>query len=522
MPERAPAWNNVPIAGSDECPVQYADRLGHWYAQHVDDDHRRAQGYYLTPQPVARFMGAMCRGAHKSRMRIMDPAAGTGILMAAACTALASTDEKPSRIDVACYELDAGLRAPLRATLAHLTRWLSLRKVRLEYRIEWRDFILTNAGALEGGILPSGEPAFDIVIANPPYFKVAKEDPRALATSRVVKGQPNIYALFMAVSAAMLREDGNFSFITPRSFASGPYFQRFREVFFNLIKPTHIHVFNSRRRAFDDVLQETVTTCGKRQTFWSRTPGSADIAISTSAGADDLNCRSTRQVALSEVLVHNHRQTVLHLPADAVDDRIRALVNSWPGSLHAYDFEVSTGPVVAFRAREALRSASGKNVVPLLWLQHVKPMRIEWPVRMRNAQFVVHEPGTARLLLPNLNYVVLRRFTAKEERRRLTAAPYFSRYFEYPRIGFENHLNYIWHRAGRMDAITACGLSAVLNCPLLDRFVRISSGNTQVSATELRSLPLPDIEMIRRIGRRVITRPGDYEEIVAKNLGYAS
>jgi adenine-specific DNA-methyltransferase len=37
--------------------------------------------------------------------------------------------------------------------------------------------------------------SFDLVIANPPYFKIPKSDPRAQAAAAIVHGQPNIYAL---------------------------------------------------------------------------------------------------------------------------------------------------------------------------------------------------------------------------------------------------------------------------------------------------------------------------------------
>ena len=87
----------------------------------------------------------------------------------------------------------------------------------------------------------------------------------------VVHGQPNIYALFMAATAALLRKGGEFLFITPRSFASGPYFRLFREKFFANIRPVGVHVFGSRREAFgrDEVLQESI---GLRRPAFGQAP----------------------------------------------------------------------------------------------------------------------------------------------------------------------------------------------------------------------------------------------------------
>jgi hypothetical protein len=49
----------------------------------------------------------------------------------------------------------------------------------------------------------------------------------------------------------------------------------------------------------------------------------------------------------------------------------------------------------------------------------------------------------------------------------------------------------------------ALGLAALLNSAIVDRFFRISNGNTQVSAVEPRNLPLPPAETIKAIGRLI-------------------
>src|SRR5277367_3586652 len=101
----------------------------------------------------------------------------------------------------------------------------------------------------------------------------------------VVHGQPNIYALFMAVTASLLRNGGEFLFITPRSFASGPYFRLFREKFFAAVRPVGVHVFGSRREAFgrDEVLQESIILKGVRDDGWQHSRKSFGLNITSSA-----------------------------------------------------------------------------------------------------------------------------------------------------------------------------------------------------------------------------------------------
>ena len=156
--------------------------MGAWYAASVSSQHRKAHGLYLTPVPVADFM-AMRIEAPAEAPRLLDPAAGAGVLCCAAVERLAQRRCPPRRIDLAAYEEDADLRAPLAGVLEHLTTWCAARGVRLTARIEAKDFVAACAGALSsvGELHPSDAPKanFDAVIANPPYFKIGRNDPRA-------------------------------------------------------------------------------------------------------------------------------------------------------------------------------------------------------------------------------------------------------------------------------------------------------------------------------------------------------
>ncbi len=218
-----------------------------------------------------------------------------------------------------------------------------------------------------------------VVIFNPPYFKLNKADPRAQAAATVVHGQPNIYGLFMAVGAVLLRQGGDFVSITPRSFASGPYFRLFRERFFEFIRPVLVHVFGSRRDAFnrDAVLQENVILKGVRQDGWLARKPDEHITISSSNGVVDLDAADSRSVRVAS------KEKVLRLPVSDAEENLTRLVDSWPGSLRAYGLQISTGPVVPFRATEFIdkegevpdHSGCGtERGAALHWLRH--PSRV--------------------------------------------------------------------------------------------------------------------------------------------------
>lgn len=97
--------------------------------------------------------------------------------------------------------------------------------------------------------------------------------------------------------------------------------------------------------------------------------------------------------------------------------------------------------------------------------------------------------------------MLTKRFTSKEERRRVVASVSDPADLPGERIGFENHTN-VFHRAWRgLDQDLAWGLSLYLNSTIVDVAFRQFSGHTQVNATDLRSLRYPPKETLVLLGK---------------------
>lgn len=500
----------------DQRPIEHADHLGAEIVGRKSATARKAGGLYLTPTRVAEFMAGLVDPSRK-RVRLLDPAAGSGTLACALVEHLALANDSLQEVDLVAYETDPDLQDALSVVLDDLKGWAATRAINLRVRLEKRDFILANSESLKssGQLFEGSTPdRFDLVIANPPYFKIPKSDRRAQGATAIIYGQPNIYALFMAASSALLHKGGEFVFITPRSFASGPYFRLFRERFFSDLRPVKIHLFGSRRDAFgrDEVLQENMILQGIRDPGWLSHGGHRfDLEISSSAGIADLDRSSRRVLPVQSVFDLNTPERVLRLPILESEDRAMRVVDSWKGSLHQYGMNISTGPVVPFRATEFLVNTTtpATSHVPLIWMNHVHAMRISFPNGARKPQYIEKSSMRRSLLLPNRNYVLLRRFSAKEEAHRLVAAPWLHNLSSCAWLGIENHLNYIHRPGGELGEDECRGLAAILNSELLDTYFRVSSGNTQVSATELRAMPLPSLEDIKLIGRSLAGVPHD-------------
>lgn len=503
----------LPEPADNELPTHYADRVGQWYLSRFPE-HQKQLGQFLTTVEVAAFMAHLCTPVDAPALRLLDPGAGTGILSCALCESLVTRIPRLQEIDLEAYEIDTRLAGCLSTCLDYARRWLQVRGVKLSFKVRTEDFVMSQADALDStprlfSNKPEKPSQFDIVITNPPYFKIQKADPRAKAAAAVVHGQPNIYALFMAVAAVLVKPGGVLAVISPRSYTAGPYFRRFREQFFAKMRPEIIHLFNSRRAAFrrDDVLQENIILLARRCDDWYSQANGEVVTLSASANTHALINRRKREVPLLQVLDFSSRDKVIRVPITDEDEKIAQLVDAWRGTLHAYGLEISTGPVVPFRATSLLcdHAAVSQEDAPLLWMQNVTAMQVQWPVDVNNkAQYIRVNTTSLPLLIADKNYVLLRRFSAKEQRRRLTAAPLLQGQLGSPFIGVENHLNYIHRPGGSLTSEEAYGLAALLNSRLLDTYFRIYNGNTQVSATELRAMPLPPLEMIVRIGRQAM------------------
>ena len=97
--------------------------------------------------------------------------------------------------------------------------------------------------------------------------------------------------------------------------------------------------------------------------------------------------------------------------------------------------------------------------------------------------------------------MAVKRFSAKEEKRRLVASIVTPEDFKDEKTAFENHLNVFMQNKHGLDRHIAYGLTAWLNTTWLDGRFRLFSGHTQVNATDLRNLPYPTARQLSDMGR---------------------
>ncbi len=489
-----------------ESPSHFADRLGVAYTSSVTQQHKKENGQFFTPVEIAELMASYSEFDGDS-IRILDPGCGSAVLSCALIERIADTNKALRTIELVAYETDFELIPISQQALDYLEKWGIQQGIKIKTNLHTEDFILHNSDCFKEtrDLFYESIEKFDIVISNPPYFKLPIDDKRVKVAKIIVNGHPNIYAIFMALSAKLLKENGEIIFITPRSYAAGGYFKIFREYFFKLIDLDKVHLFVSRKDTFirDKVLQETVIIKGTK-----RSKSKPQVTISSSSGLKDLKNPLIKVFPKKDIIDLNSNEKILYLPTTDYDETVLEIFKNWTGNLAKYNIKISTGPVVAFRARDFLRENFDNGIAqlaPLFWLHNVKQMVLEWPIiKPKKEQYINIEEKSMPLLILNKNYILLRRFSSKDDKNRLIAAPYFCNFIKTDFIGVENKVNYIYRPEGCLKRNEVVGLCALLNSSLFDAYFRIFNGNVNVSATELREMSLPPLDTIQEIGDTII------------------
>ena len=451
-------------------------------------------GKFYTPRPVVSHVLWRLGYPGKQDGPLLDPSCGTGAFLVEAVRLYLAANPKASWEDLAReiqgIDIDpvAVLIARARVLSTALDAGLHISDAPL--RIDCRDALALDtatSSTLFESIGEQKEPAGHVV-GNPPYGKVHSSDVRIAPYKHTVHGHANLYGLFLALAVSRLKEGGRLGFVVPRSFASGLYFKNLRRHLLNLLRFDEVDVFGSRNGVFPGVLQETLLLLGTKSGELGAT------VIREPQDPSELGAEHNSRVAvvpagkLSMGLRYDH---ALILSANPAAHEVFAEVRRHSKPLADHGLKASTGRLVWNRVKEHLRITPEPGVLRVYWPANVRPGAFDPGIceRVKPNYAVLNDRTRGAVSNPE-DLVITKRTSAKEQIRRIEAGFVAG---DHPDLagGFflENHLNFIRRVSGEVDLRV---VSAVLNAKLTSALFALVNGNTQVSATELMHLPLPE------------------------------
>lgn len=466
------------------------DIQGREKTQQLDQTKRSELGQFFTPYKIARFMASLFQDRGKESIRLLDAGAGVGALTLAFLEKFASAPRR--QIELLAYEFDVNIAPTLKSNLAEYARFFSEQGILTTHELVVGDFIQEGVISYMFG---RNKPV-DFAILNPPYRKINTDSQHRRLLSRAGIETVNLYSGFVALSILLLKDEGELVAIIPRSFCNGLYYRPFREFLLRKVAIKQIHIFGARNKAFkeDRVLQENIIL----HVVKSGTQENVKVSSSTD---DTFNDYKELVLPFKKVVPDDDPEKFIHIPSDETGNKTIGY-ESFFCTLSDLEVEVSTGPVIDFRLKEYLRNEPVDEAVPLLYPAHFGEKSVNWPKsNFKKANAIVITPETKKHLFPAGYYTLVRRFSAKEEKRRIVARVVTPDDFKADYVGFENHLNVFHNHKKGLSEQLALGLAVYLNSTLVDDYFRQFNGHTQVNATDLRLLRYPSRTTLFELGK---------------------
>ena len=460
------------------------ERMSH--AVETSVNHKKNFGQYFTPYPIAKFMSSLFPATDR-KIKLLDPGAGIGTLSCSFMERIVKEKWNTPDIHISAYDIDKDVHEVLSKNIALSSSAFK----KSDYEIFSEDFLEKTSSEY---ICKTNE-TYTHVIMNPPYKKILTNSKERQSARVFGLETVNLYSAFMGAAISLTEDNGYVVAIVPRSFCNGVYYKPFREFILKNCAIKHIHLFESRDKAFRDeaVLQENIII------MLQKNAEQGDVKVSY-CNDDSFVGLSEFDVPFNQILHENDREKYFNIPTkkQVGNENLRVYSN-----LKDLGIKVSTGPIVDFRVKDLLLKDYAEKSVPLIYSVHLKKHRLLWPQESKKPNAILKSDEVDKQVFPKGFYVLVKRFSTKEEKKRVVASLITPDDFINNGIAFENHLNVFHVNKSSLSENIAYGLVCWLNSTYIDEKFRLFSGHTQVNATDLRILPYPNSEDLEKLGKQL-------------------
>ena len=296
---------------------------------------------------------------------------------------------------------------------------------------------------------------YDYVIGNPPYFEIKLNEELKAKHSDIIKGRVNIFSLFIKIGLEVLKDGGYLAYVVPPSMNNGAYFSKLREYIIKNSSLEYLHIIDgadnfhsANQKVMLIILKKTNSKKSKKYIFQKN-----GITIFTE-DKKFLNGAYKNTVSLKEI-----------------------------------GYGVKTGAIVWNEHKEKLTNDKNNSTL-LIWSSNIVDGKIIIPIPKAVGSLSKNKPQYIKNIPKDLiirsRVVVVNRITGSLKDINIKSAIVNEKEFV-----CENHVNVIYPLK---NANPNYSLEDILNA-LQDEtnmeVMRLISGNTQVSKTELeRLLPI--------------------------------
>lgn len=432
--------------------------------------HKRALGQFMTSAQTAKELTSWLELNPLEDVLLLEPSAGEGALVRAVAARLR---DWPSKTGADVVEVDRAFSAPL-------TEALNEFGPETQTRLIFADFIERSLDFIDQpeAVVQSLRGNYTHIIMNPPYARLHSSSEQAVALSRAGLASTNLYSAFIALALKCLRPGGQLVAIVPRSFCNGRYFRRLRTQIRTEGDVRRVRVIESRTDSFkhDGVIQENVIVDIRKQAQGSH----VEVSFSQKVGTDTI---TTRHTPADEFFLSKEHDAPWVLTDTAL------CLQEKQGSLATYGLRASTGSIVDFRCTARITDSTETHTVPLIHAHHIFLNYMQWPNCSGAMNSYIPESSKDKRVFPPGNYVVIRRFSSKEQPSRIIAAVFDSEAAGKSNgVAFENHVNVIHQDGHGLPREMADKICFLLSSEGVDAQFRAISGSTQVNCSDLESL----------------------------------
>lgn len=457
-------------------------------------------GRYFTKKQTASLMANMFDIAPKDEISILDPGAGTGILSAALVERICAAGGVQI-IHLTCYENDPEMIPMLEKNLDRIRK-----KCRREFGVKLiptvntENFIIDRRDSYTVSLFTTTSEKYDYIIANPPTELLEADSPEVLSMKNICSGATDIAYLFAAMSVFSLNEGGQMVANLPAAIATSAYCAKIRRYMFESAPLHALHLFTVAAKA------EGAMPKKKKNLIMKLVKADAPETIAISSSTDDGSPEKTEFLpAVDYDFIVRDADCSLRLIASNEDLTLINKISSLPCTFESLGLKVRTGLVIESKCREQLRDMPEEGAIPLIHPQSIKFGQVAFPQKGLKNQFIL--PASPSMAQKNRNMLVIKRVPAKTDRHHLLCGIYMAT--QCPRnayISTHNKLNFIVceDSAKEMDTPLLYGLYVALTSDVYERYYRITTASSQVNASELATLPLPEASVLRSMGQKVL------------------